>query len=653
VCGATFLAAGPSPTQIPGDCRTTTCDGQGNVLYVTDDGDAPPGDDNNCIVGSCVAGAPWLSNAAVGTACNQGGGTVCDAGGACVQCLSDADCAGTCTGGVCGGPFCTDAMKDWDETDVDCGGPSCPPCGLGKVCAAGADCGSGICSGSVCATSVSICPSPPTGGPTTSWADCSAGVDPTHSGGELVWAEGTWLTDLISSGCGMFSNPSTPVLSDFSLGPTGDVALSMNCDATFSTHLAAHRFNGSGASGLGVELSTQEGSNSFWASTTFDRYNNLVGHLGMEHTWYEERLQATGGSTGSFGWSYISNGAQSPPFGQWDSDALGNAFLVLTLDHAITIGSVALPGPVSPLAQRTHLVRRSATGASYLADFSGAFVADQTGGVYHTGPLGTDDGCGPVNSAAPGFSFARRDASWACVHARALPANAQFVVDAAGGAVLSSSSSSAVDLGCGALAAAPGGSTFVTRIDASGACVSGTALAAPYLQVLLAPGGNVVMSGFVGAGAVDLGGGPLAPLGGQDFVIGELDAAGHHLWSRRLGGPGITFASPKVSTSAAGDVYVLTGWNGTADLGGGGVTVATGELAVGSFSPSGAYRWSRGFHIAGKYLAGLDGCGALVVASTDPAFDPGCGQVVSTPWPLIGPVGWGYSLHVALARFAP
>lgn len=45
---------------------------------------------------------------------------------------------------------CENGLKDADETDVDCGGPSCLPCADGQVCAAPSDCASTFCEGGVC-----------------------------------------------------------------------------------------------------------------------------------------------------------------------------------------------------------------------------------------------------------------------------------------------------------------------------------------------------------------------------------------------------------------------------------------------------------------------------------------------------------------------
>lgn len=45
---------------------------------------------------------------------------------------------------------CSDTLKNWSETDVDCGGPVCGKCAAGKACASGGDCASGTCTAKVC-----------------------------------------------------------------------------------------------------------------------------------------------------------------------------------------------------------------------------------------------------------------------------------------------------------------------------------------------------------------------------------------------------------------------------------------------------------------------------------------------------------------------
>lgn len=48
------------------------------------------------------------------------------------------------------GPTCSDGIKNGRETDVDCGGPDCPPCALDQVCIYSGDCRTGNCDDREC-----------------------------------------------------------------------------------------------------------------------------------------------------------------------------------------------------------------------------------------------------------------------------------------------------------------------------------------------------------------------------------------------------------------------------------------------------------------------------------------------------------------------
>ena len=105
--------------------------------------------DLDCQAGPCVNGicdAPDcddnLKNANE-TDVDCGGPTCvrCTAG---KSCAADADCYGTCTSGTCQAT-CSDGRTNADETDVDCGGPACSPCTLDKRCLQDSDCNSGLC----------------------------------------------------------------------------------------------------------------------------------------------------------------------------------------------------------------------------------------------------------------------------------------------------------------------------------------------------------------------------------------------------------------------------------------------------------------------------------------------------------------------------
>ena len=48
--------------------------------------------------------------------------------------------------------ICTDGVKNGAETDVDCGGGTCPRCATGKICTSRTDCASARCEAGTCQT---------------------------------------------------------------------------------------------------------------------------------------------------------------------------------------------------------------------------------------------------------------------------------------------------------------------------------------------------------------------------------------------------------------------------------------------------------------------------------------------------------------------
>ena len=63
------------------------------------------------------------------------------------DCTTHTECASAfCNAlGKCGPASCVNSQIDVEETDIDCGGSMCDPCGLGENCAANRDCQSGVC----------------------------------------------------------------------------------------------------------------------------------------------------------------------------------------------------------------------------------------------------------------------------------------------------------------------------------------------------------------------------------------------------------------------------------------------------------------------------------------------------------------------------
>ncbi len=97
------------------------------------------------------------------------GGGQCGGCGPNKGCASTSDCSSTASGcgpnvggcacdlvtGTCVYDHCFDQRKDGNETDVDCGGGECPPCGPMQGCGLDGDCTTNACDGiaSVCVAS--------------------------------------------------------------------------------------------------------------------------------------------------------------------------------------------------------------------------------------------------------------------------------------------------------------------------------------------------------------------------------------------------------------------------------------------------------------------------------------------------------------------
>jgi hypothetical protein len=83
--------------------------------------------DSKCRSFVCLDGACAVADAMVGTPCDDDNGKSCDGKGNCVE------------------AHCGNALRDVDESDVDCGGVICRPCGLEATCSKASDCETGFC----------------------------------------------------------------------------------------------------------------------------------------------------------------------------------------------------------------------------------------------------------------------------------------------------------------------------------------------------------------------------------------------------------------------------------------------------------------------------------------------------------------------------
>jgi hypothetical protein len=197
IAGQCGLALAPENTptskQLPGDCKREVCDAAGYAKLIDDDDDVLL-DENQCTLDICVTGTPTHPPSPAGAACTDGG-KVCDGANTCVGCLGKAQCGvgEACLDTQCISITCLDLSLDGSETDIDCGGPACNPCGTGKSCLLGSDCGSHVC---VTTCQAPSCSDGAKNGPETD-VDCGGGCPTLCPLGQGCSTDG----DCLGGGC--------------------------------------------------------------------------------------------------------------------------------------------------------------------------------------------------------------------------------------------------------------------------------------------------------------------------------------------------------------------------------------------------------------------------------------------------------------------
>jgi hypothetical protein len=286
-----------------------------------------------------------------------------------------------------------------------------------------------------------------------------------------------------------------------------------------------------------------------------------------------------------------------------------------------------------------------------------------------------------------------------------------IALSASGGVAVAGRLEGAVDLGAGALVSAGGGDLLLAAFDRAGGAVwsgrFGDAANQAGSRIASDGAGNLfVAASFLGA--IDLGGGTLSSAGAGDVGLARFDAAGRHLWSRRLGnqfhqeawgaaidstgrsiaaitsyGPfDVSGASSSAGTSnsssvaafdAAGDVVWSRTWTdvliasiavdtsdrvlvtgsfgGAVDFGGGLLTSAgRTDLFVVVLDSGGGHRWSKRFGGTGRAVAlaiATDGGGNVLLAGMfDDSFDFGGPTLVS----VLGPDRFSPSSDAFVAK---
>ena len=119
-------------------------------------------------------------------------------------------------------------------------------------------------------------------------------------------------------------------------------------------------------------------------------------------------------------------------------------------------------------------------------------------------------------------------------------------------------------------------------------------------RVATDPSGNLfVLGGF--RGTADLGGGTLFSAGSDDVFLAKYDSDGNHLWGERFGGTQFD-EGYGIAVDLTGHVVISGTFRDTINFGGGNLTSNAGsfDIFVARFDPGGNHVWSKRFGANGE-----------------------------------------------------
>jgi hypothetical protein len=151
-----------------------------------------------CQTAKCVVDTCENTPVQAGAPCLAGSSKTCDGKGSCVECTKDEDCkSAKCVLGVCSAS-CVDGLRNGGESDVDCGGPTCPKCADLHHCNTAADCAGGFC-GKLSLCVAPTCSDGMTDGVETD-LDCGGGLCPKCLSGRHCNVDGDCLGNICTGG---------------------------------------------------------------------------------------------------------------------------------------------------------------------------------------------------------------------------------------------------------------------------------------------------------------------------------------------------------------------------------------------------------------------------------------------------------------------
>jgi hypothetical protein len=191
---------------------------------------------------------------------------------------------------------------------------------------------------------------------------------------------------------------------------------------------------------------------------------------------------------------------------------------------------------------------------------------------------------------------------------------AGIAADSAGNVLVTGAFMGAVDFGDGPHTSTDDFDAFVLKLDPAGNLLwsktFGGVGSAGGAGIGVDADDDILLTGYLTGKDLDFGGGPLELRGGSDVFAVKLDPAGHHVWSKRVGGAHTDMAVGLAIDDSGGMAILGEYADGPTDLGGG--TISSGG-DVGVFVVR--------FDAAGNLLLGA--------AATGPGMNLGVGIAVS------------------------
>jgi hypothetical protein len=183
-----------------------------------------------------------------------------------------------------------------------------------------------------------------------------------------------------------------------------------------------------------------------------------------------------------------------------------------------------------------------------------------------------------------------------------------LTTDASGAIYITGKASGTVDFGGGPLTVSGLIDGFVAKYDADGRHVFSRLVGGEGVSLGWAittdPTGGIVFAGQFQR-TVDFDAGPPAPGGQQVLFLQKIDAAGEPIWTHSFSNTGGVYEVSHVAVDAVGDVYVAGGFTGAIELGAARYTSESVATFLMKLDPAGHVLWSRAEVNVNVDLAGL------------------------------------------------